>query len=591
MTTYTLQVIRDQARRVVENQLGREAEGRIRVEYPPAGIGAALAVPLFPMSKALRQNPHRLAETVASSSDKAGTVFAEITAEKGFVNFRPDWRKLSRMVFADFFEAGEAYGGWDAGGGGTVVIDYSAPNIAKPFSVGHLRSTVIGQSLSNILSFLGYRVIGDNHIGDWGTQFGKLIAAYKRWGDEDALGSEPIRELLRLYVRFHEEAEKDPALEEEGRQWFARLERGDPDARKPWLTFRELSLKKFERMYRLLGVQFQSVLGESDYEGMLADVVRDALEKGVAEQQEAPPEHAREGTEDTGGGAEWVVLIPLAEHGIETPLLLQKSDGTSLYATRDIATIRYRIETWKPAEVIYVVGGEQQLYFKQLFKAFELLGYDTPCVHVWFGMVRLPEGRMSTRKGRVVFLEDVLGEAIERAQAIVSERDMDREEKENLARIVGIGAVKYADLSQDRTKDVVFDWDKMLALDGNSGPYLQYAYTRALSIIRKSGRRVAGSLEETQPELLEKDEETAVIWEIARFPEVVGQAAKDYKPSYIANYLFNLSQVFNRFYVSTPVLGAESESLVAGRLMLVEMVRRVLWRGLNLLGIECPDRM
>jgi arginyl-tRNA synthetase len=591
MKAYALDEIRKRASDLAVRALGQGCEGKIRVEFPPPGIDADLALPLFSVSKKLRKNPQELAQEVIEKTDTSGTIFSELSAEKGFVNFRLDWRKCNKLFFEDFLSAGDAYGKSDVGRGRTVVIDYSSPNIAKPFSVGHLRSTVIGQALYNIFTFLGYRVIGDNHIGDWGTQFGKLLAAYVKWGSETALEQAPTRALLDLYVRFHDEAEEDPALESEAREWFAKLEAGDEEAASLWKRFRDLSLREFERIYDLLGVGFDCTLGESFYNDKLPDVVEQAMGAGIARWSLVPAKE--EGAEVDGEVEEQekVVLIPLESHGIRAPLILQKSDGTSLYATRDIATLKYRIEKWKPSRVLYVVGAEQRLYFSQLFKAFELLGIDAECVHVAFGLIRLPEGRMSTRKGRVIFLEDLLDEAVERARSIVQERDMAEDEKEAIARLVGVGAVKYADLSQDRTKDVVFDWKKMLALEGNSGPYLQYAYTRAASIIRKSGESDLTALREIDPGILLNGEETALIWEIAKFPEVIRQSANDYKPHYIANYLFALSQAFNRFYVNNAVLRAETPALRESRLALVGMVAHVLRRGLGLLGIECPEKM
>ncbi|MFC1799577.1 arginine--tRNA ligase [Candidatus Eisenbacteria bacterium] len=624
MKGYALEKIRDEARGIVIAILGEEAADHIRVEFPPPGIGADLAIPLFPLAKVLRRNPNEMASEVAEKVETSGSYFREISAAKGFVNFHFDWKLCNKLFFDDFLSAGDTYGSAEIGTGKTIVIDYSAPNIAKPFSVGHLRSTVIGQALYNILLFLGYTVIGDNHIGDWGTQFGKILAAYDRWGDEKALEESPTRALLDLYVKFHDEAETDPSLLVPAREWFAKLEVGDDRATQLWSRFRELSLREFERIYDLLGVSFDHTLGESFYNDRLKDIVKRALDSGVAECSTVPgkDESRAGGTErgkkagpgekesdGTGGGAgsdipeadiagdEKVILIPLAKYDISAPLILQKSDGTSLYATRELATLEHRVAEWTPHEVLYVVGAEQSLYFTQFFKAIELLGIQARCVHVPFGMIRLPEGRMSTRKGRVIFLEDLLAEAIDRAGEIVKDRDLSDEEKREIARLVGVGAVKYADLSQDRTKDIVFDWKKMMALEGNSGPYLQYAYTRAASIMRKAGDGDMqggddiGDLENLDPAALSEGEETALLREIARFPEVIKQAAGDYKPNYIANYLFSLSQVFNRFYVNCAVLKAETAVLRDSRLALVAMTRYVLRRGLGLLGIDCPEKM
>jgi arginyl-tRNA synthetase len=446
------------------------------------GIDADLAVPLFRIAKERGENPQALAECLAGSLQLKGTRFASATALKGYLNLTFDRARFAQEVIADFQRDPDRYGGAGVGAGRSIVIDYSSPNIAKPFSVGHLRSTIIGQALHNILSFLGYQVIGDNHLGDWGTQFGKLLSAFARWGSEDELERNPTAHLLSLYVRFHDEAKANDDLEFEARDWFRRLETGDERARSLWQRFVKLSTAEFGRIYDLLGVRFDSTRGESTYEDRLSGVISRALDRGVARREK--PAAAMVTGGDEVGPDETVVIIPLDDAGIETPLILQKSDGTSLYATREIATAEYRIERWHPEKMLYVVGKEQELYFRQFSAALGRLGIGVPCIHVTFGLVRLPEGRMSTRAGRVVFLEDVIAEAIRRAEVVVQDRDLSPEEKTGISRIVGIGAIKYADLSQSRIKEVVFDWDRMLALDGDSAPYLQYAYTRTRSILR-----------------------------------------------------------------------------------------------------------
>jgi len=366
----------------------------------------------------------------------------------------------------------------------------TSPNIAKPFSVGHLRSTIIGQALHNILSFLGYQVIGDNHLGDWGTQFGKLLSAFAHWGSEDELERNPTAHLLSLYVRFHEEARTNAGLEFEARDWFRRLETGDEKARMLWQRFVRFSTSEFGRIYDLLGVKFDSMRGESAYEDRLSGVISRALESGVARREK--PAAAMVTGGDEVGPDETVVIIPLNDVGIETPLILQKSDGTSLYATREIATAEYRIERWHPEKMLYVVGKEQELYFRQFSAALVKLGIPVPCVHVTFGLVRLPEGRMSTREGRVVFLEDVISEAIRRAEAVVQDRDLSPEEKARISRIVGIGAIRYADLSQSRIKEVVFALSPVCIhahpVDTQEGPGLLAAILHPSSfILRSSG--------------------------------------------------------------------------------------------------------
>lgn len=537
------------------------------------GVDADLAVPLFRVAKEKNENPVQLAESLAGM-ELRGTGFTKVEPLRGYLNFTLDKLAFAREVLEDLQLRGERYGSAEEGNGRTVVVDYSSPNVAKPFSVGHLRSTVIGQALCNILSWVGYRVIGDNHLGDWGTQFGKLLCAFSLWGSEERLQDAPTAHLLELYVRFHEEAEKEPELEEKAREWFCRLEQGETSARALWRRFVDLSRAEFERIYVRLGVRFDYTLGESFYEERLEGVVERAVQKGVASKD-----------------AEGVVLIPLEDYGIKTPLLLRKSDGTSLYATRDIACYEYRLETWQPEKILYVVGAEQELYFQQLNAALRRLGYTVPCVHVSFGLIRLPEGRMSTRKGRVVLLDEVLDEAVRRAKQVLTSREMSEEEKNRVAELVGIAAVKYADLSQSRTKEVVFDWDRMLSLDGDSAPYLLYAHTRCQSILRKAGQK-GKEFAETEAEGWNPGpEEFAVVRGLAKFPEAVRQAATTYEPHRIANQLFRLAQDFSVFYNKVPVLKAETEQLQRVRLALVWATARVLKTGLSLLGIEVPERM
>ena len=545
------------------------------------GIDADLAVPLFRIAKERGENPRTLAERLASSLAVKGTSFASATALKGYLNLAFDKARFAQEVIADFSRDPERYGSSEAGAGRTILIDYSSPNIAKPFSVGHLRSTIIGQALRNILSFLGYQVIGDNHLGDWGTQFGKLLCAFSRWGSEEELERNATTHLLSLYVRFHEEARANADLELGARDWFRRLETGDEQARSIWQRFVKLSTAEFGRIYDLLGVKFDSMRGESAYEDRLSGVISRALKRGVAQREK--PAAAMVARGDEVGPDETVVVIPLDDVGIETPLILQKSDGTSLYATREIATAEYRIERWHPEKMLYVVGKEQELYFRQFSAALAKLGIPVPCVHVTFGLVRLPEGRMSTREGRVVFLEDVISEAIRRAEAVVQDRDLSPEEKTRISRIVGIGALRYADLSQSRIKEVVFDWDRMLALDGDSAPYLQYAYTRTRSILRKDeGRRTKGKLDDATCFWL--PEEFALLKSVARFPD-------SYEPHRIAGRIYRLARDFSAFYDKAPVLKAETPELRDARLYLVEMTGKVLATGLALLGIEVTDRM
>jgi arginyl-tRNA synthetase len=477
-------------------------------------------------------------------------------------------------VLNEVIQLRDHYGSAHVGDGKVVIIDFSAPNIAKPMSVGHLRSTIIGQAIYNIYACLGFQCIGDNHLGDWGTQFGNLIYAWQRWGDAQKLHEAPIAELLRVYVKFDEESGKDEAIKEQGRGWFKRLEDGDPEATELWNQFKDLSLQEFNRMYALLGSRFDLYLGESFYSGMLDELVADARAQGIASID-----------------AEGKTVIPLDDH---EPLAIQKSDGASLYATRDLATAIYRIKEYSAATIIYVVGSEQKAYFQQVFAALRKLGYrETKYVHVDFGLVRLPEGKMSTRKGRVVLLEDVVQEAIERAAQILAQTNptLPQEEKDELARQIGIGAVKYSDLSQDRVKGILFDMERMLNLKGDSAPYLQYSYVRAKSITQKAGESQAVAVGSFEGALLDTVEERQLVKSIALFPRVIQEAAEAFRPNIIANYLLTLAERFHVFYHNVPVLRVSDARLRQARLVLVEGAATVIQNGLRLLGIECPQKM
>lgn len=581
MKRYTLDRAMDLAAEKLSQILGDETpvEG---LRYTPSDVPGDLAYPCFPLAKTMRKNPNAIsAELVSRLSFGDGELLERAEAAGGYVNFYFNMKNFCKAV-TDDFAGRERYGALNAGEGRTVVIDYSSPNIAKPFSIGHLRSTNIGASLKNILSFAGYTVVGDNHLGDWGTQFGKLIYAYKKWGTKEEVEQDPIRELLKLYVRFHDEAglegDEQPEstdssvnpMEEEARRYFRLLEEGDAEITALWRWVKEISLKDFQRVYHRLGVSFEEVLGESFYNDKMEEIVELAGSKGLIERDES-------GT----------LLIRLDEYGIKTPLLIRKKDGASLYATRDLATLLYRIRTWNPARILYVVGEEQQLYFRQLFQAAGLLGFSADCEHVQFGLMLLPEGKVSTRKGNVIFLEDVLQEAVQKAGEILRERELSEETKAQIAETVGIGAVKYQDLSQNRKKTVSFDWDKMLALDGNSSPYLQYSYSRARSILRKSGKTPGNFHRDVQPE----PQEAALIKKLARFPEAVKDASEGFYPHIVANYLFELAQDFTAFYSAVKVLSADGELQLENRLFLTAFYAQVMKTGLSLLGIGVMEEM
>jgi len=497
-------------------------------------------------------------------------------AKPGFINFF-----LKKEFFIEeikrILKEKNKYGQSLIGEGKTVVIDYSSPNIAKPFGIGHLRSTIIGQAIYDIYKFLGWRCIGDNHLGDWGTQFGKLICAVKKWENAKDIKNLSLADLEKLYVKFHQEAEKDPKLEDEARIWFKKLEEGDREAEKIWKICVDVSLKEFDRIYELLGVKIDYALGESFYLGMLKDVIEEAKKKNIAMESQG-------------------ALIIKYPHNELPPAMILKSDEATTYLTRDLATVKYRLKRWKPDLIIYEVGADQELHFKQLFKTVELLGWTkrTKFFHVAHGLYRTKTGKFSTRKGKTVHLEDVLNEAIERAREIIEESETGRglaeKEKKAVAKAVGIGAIKYNDLSQHYSKDIVFDWGKILNLKGNSSPYLQYTFVRCQSVLRKAKKIGNWKLEIGNWKDLKKEEEE-ILREIYKFPEVVQESAEKFSPNLICNFIFNLAQKYNLFYDLHPILKAETEELKIFRLALTESVAQVLKNSLFLLGIFAPEKM
>lgn len=549
------------------------------IEIPPDPRLGDFGFPCFPLARVFRKAPDAIASELAakirdqgpSTGDPQEVAVVQVQAVGAYVNFSIDRSALAHQVLAQVLAAPEAYGSSDEGHDKTIVIDFSSPNVAKPFGIGHLRSTVIGNSLYRIHSFLGYPVVRVNHLGDWGTQFGKLIVAYKRWGGDAPLASAPVQFLYDLYVRFHAEADQDPSLEDEAREWHRRIEEGDVEARGLWQAIIDSSVSEFKRIYQLLDVDFDSWAGESFYEDRLEDTLRLAIEKGVAR-------------EDDGA-----LIVDLSAWEMP-PCLLRKSDGATLYATRDLAAAIYRAQTYGFHKLIYVVGTPQKLHFQQIFKVLELLefGWTDRCVHVDFGQIRFREGRMQTRKGNIVLLEDVLEQAISLVDEIIGERQFDVEDRRQVAQDVGIGAVIFADLSRRRIKDVIFEWDEILNFDGETGPYLQYTHARLCSILRKYEQPIDLS---ANGRLLTEPEEFAVIRLLEDFPRTVLRAAEDYEPSLISDYLIRLATAANQFYQKHRVLDSANPDMTRARIMLVDATRAVLKTGLHLLGIRAPEKM
>ena len=547
-------------------------------EYPPNPELGDLSLPCFKLSKTLRKPPQAIASTLAERWRKEDLpIAASVEAVGGYLNFRWDAARFAADVLSAVLTERERYGARPIGEGRTVVIDYSSPNIAKPFHVGHLRSTVIGNALYRIHAFLGFRCVGVNHLGDWGTQFGKQIAAYMRWGDAKRVEEEGVAELLRLYVRFHEEAERQPELEDEARAYFARLERGDEECVRLWRWFVDISYREFEKIYNLLGIRFDSIAGESFYNDKIAPVIDELREKGLLE-------------EDDGA-----LIVRLDEDGMP-PVLILKKDGSTLYHTRDLAAAFYRKKTYDFYKCLYVTGAEQSLHFAQWFKIVERMGYAwaKDLVHVPFGRVSLEGAKLSTRKGNVVLLEELLQKAIEKTLDIIREKNPDLENKEEVARQVGVGAVVFSDLSSARIKDVVFSWEEALNFEGETGPYVQYAHARACSVLRKAngGESIEGpdAPDESVAALLVHPAERATLRDLALLPERILQAQEKLEPSILARHLIDLAQSFNRFYHDCPILGAEAD-VRAARLALVKAVQLALRTGLGLLGVEAPERI
>jgi arginyl-tRNA synthetase len=539
------------------------------IEIPPDPKMGDFAVPCFTFSKMLKRAPAALCAELAQGISPTSLI-EEVRANGPYLNFFVNKRRLIEYVLRDICEQGEAYGDSDIGRGKTVIMDYSSPNIAKHLAVHHLRSAVIGNSIKRLYEMLGYQCIGINHLGDWGTQFGQLIVAFKRMGSEDALKENPIKHLNDLYVKYHQEAEKNPSLEDEAREWFKRLENGDEEARTLWQRFKDLSLQEFQRIYNLLDISFDLYTGESFYNELLDDTIKRIKESGL------------------GVMSEDALIVNLDEYNMP-PCLLLKKDDTSLYATRDICAAEYRKRQFDFDKAIYVVGSEQRLHFKQFFKVLELMGYSwaKSCNHVDFGLMKFKDGKMSTRKGRVVLLEDLLKEAVERTRRIIEEKNPDLDNKEEIAHAIGIGAVIFADLSSRRVKDVTFDWDEILNFDGETGPYVQYSHARLCSIMRKYGQPATNKIDYS---LLKEDDELLLVKKLESFPIIAMRAAETYEPSLLSNLLLTVCSTFNRYYNHHRILG-DDEELTRARVLLCDGIRQVLKKGLYLLGIKAPVEM
>ena len=561
------------------------------ISVPPNPKMGDYSFPCFKLK--IKGNPKEKAELLGGKiKQNLPSFITKIQSEGPYLNFFLNKKVMSETVLTEIYKQAKSYGKQNVGKNKTIVMDFSAPNIAKPFGIGHLRSTVIGNCIYKILENLGYKPIGINHLGDWGTQFGKLIVAFKKWGNEEELKKDPIKFLLKIYVKFHDEAEKDDNLIEEARTAFKNLEDGDKDLTKLWEQFRELSLKEFEKVYELMNIKFDYYQGEAFYNKVLDQTIEEVKTKTKTE---------------ISDGA---LIVDLEKYNMP-PLLLRKSNGGTTYHTRDLAAAFYRFKKYKADKLLYVVGSEQNLHFEQLFKTLELMGYDkNKFVHINFGLFKFPDGKMSTRKGKVIFLDDVLKKSIDLVEQIIKEKNPNLKDKEKVAKQVGIGAIIFFDLSNDRIRNIDFKWDRILAFDGETAPYLQYthAITESLyeskfiflgnihpdmqmSIIKKANsERGIRVINHINFESFETEKELELIKELNNYPEILRNVAKTFKPHHLANYLISVGQKFNEFYHSCPVLSDDVNKTKA-RLLLVDCTRQIISNGLGMMGIESPQEM
>lgn len=539
------------------------------IETPPNSEMGDYAFPCFRLAKVFRKAPNMIAADLAESIE-AKDAISKVEPAGGYVNFFVNKSQLAKNVINDVLTQGKKYGHSELGKDKTVVIDFSSPNIAKPFHIGHIRTTVIGNALYKIYDSQGYNTVRVNHLGDYGTQFGKLIVAFKKWGNKEAVESNPIPELLKLYIQFHDEAEKHPEMEDEARAWFTKLENDDKEAKDLWQWFRDESLKEFSRVYELLDIEFDSYAGESFYSDKMDRVIDIIKDKGLLEESE--------GTN----------IVNLEEYNM-TPALITKKDGSTLYMTRDLAAALYRKENYDFEKCIYVVGSQQSLHFQQLFKVLELIGFEwaKDMVHVPFGMVALEEGTMSTRKGRVVFLESVLRQAIEKTKETMLAKNPNAENVDEIAKQVGVGAVVFQELSNSRIKDYTFSWERTLSFEGETGPYVQYTHARCCSVLRKANMDVTADVDYS---LLSDADSSEVLKLIASFNNSILAAMRKNEPHIVTRFVLDLAQAFNKFYHDNPILVDDIEVKKA-RVALVAATKQTIENALSILGMGAPERM
>ena len=569
--------------RSIKNHIAEKISGVVGIdsaeiisilEMPPFEEMGDIALPCFFLAKKYKKAPNAIAAELAGEIIPDDIIFG-VEAKGPYLNFSLNRTAVISISLSEILRKKEDYGKSLDGQGKSIVIDYSSPNIAKPFGIGHLRSTVIGAALKRIYQYQGYNVVGINHLGDWGTQFGKVILAYKLWGDEKKLNENPIEYLYELYVKIHQEEENDPKLAEKSREEFKKLENSDSENYKLWERFSDLSKQEFDKIYKMLDVEFESVAGESFYNDKIAEVQRKLEKAGLLKESKE------------------AIIIDLEKYDMP-PMLVKKSDDTTLYATRDLAAAIYRKENYNFHQMLYVVGVAQSLHFRQLFKVLELLGYDwaKDCHHISFGWVKLGDEMMSTRKGNIVFLEDVLSKAIELARKIIKEGSPDLPDPDRTAFDVGVGAVIFTDLAYRRDTDISFDWDRMLDFSGNSGPYLQYTHARICSVLRKYGKPAP---KEFSAECLKLPEEYLIAKKLSLFSDIIDKAGNEYEPYHISSFLLELCGLFNTYYQKYKApedrIISTNQEKTESRIVMTDAIRNVLASGLFILGIKAPHMM
>ncbi len=537
------------------------------IEIPPREEMGDFAFPCFKLSKEMKKAPNIIAQDIKEKINNE--VFEKKEALGPYINVFIKKSVLIKNTIEEILTQKENYGNSSIGENKNIPIDFSSPNIAKPFHLGHLSTTVLGASIYRIYKALGYNPIAINHLGDWGTQFGKLIYAYNHWVDEEALNNDPIKELLRIYVKFHEEAEKDPSLDDAARKHFKNLEDGNEDETKLWKRFTELSLKEFKKIYDRIGVKFDYYQGESFYNDKMDKTIKELSEKGLLTQSQG------------------AVVVNLEEYNMP-PCIIKKADGATIYATRDLTAAEYRYEKFKFYKSLYVVAIDQALHFKQVFKTLELMGYSfaKDCIHVGYGLVRFADRKLSTRKGEVVFLEELFNDAVKRASEIIKEKNPNLSNKEEVAEKVGVGAIIFTYLKNSKEKDIIIDWNEMLSFEGETGPYVQYAYARGNSILEKAG----DLKQDVDYELLNTNEEIQLIKTLSSFNKTLIEAMDRLEPFVVTRYAIDVAKKFNKFYSSCAILNSE-DNIKYARLMLVKACNQVIKNALSIIGVEVVPKM